>query len=522
GAQGGANDWYALARRWGAQLGAHVTIIGNDGAVLGDSLNDHGGMGNHLTRPEVLEALNQGAGASLRFSPTEGRDLLYVARRVTAGGQTAGVVRLAVSLQQIEGDVTRQGLAIAAATGIALVMAVLLSLFIAERTARPIRWLTQAAGRLAKGDLSVRLSPSTRDEVGELTRTFNAMADRLQEQVNTLDTERSRLAGVLEHMADGVIITDGSGQVRLINAAAAGLLQTRSAEATGLSVATVLRHHQLIDLWQRALAQRQEETAAVEVEHQGLFLQAIVSPLAGVERGYLIILQDLTRIRRLETVRRDFVSNISHELRTPLASLKALVDTLRDGALEDPPAAQRFLDRIEGEVDAMSQMVQELLELARIESGQVPLLLRAVPLREIIGPPTERLRPQAERANVALQVEAVPDISALADAERVQQVVTNLVHNAVKFTPAGGRVAVTAWVQADEAVIEVRDTGVGIPAADLPRIFERFYKVRGARGSGTGLGLAIARHIVQAHEGRIWAESQEGRGSVFRFTLPLA
>jgi two-component system phosphate regulon sensor histidine kinase PhoR len=229
-------------------------------------------------------------------------------------------------------------------------------------------------------------------------------------------------------------------------------------------------------------------------------------------------------VRRLETVRRDFISNISHELRTPLASLKALADTLRDGALEDPPAAQRFLDRMEVEVDALTQMVQELLELSRIESGQVGFEMAQVPVVNVVRPPVERLRPQAERADLQLSVDLAPDLPpVLADAERMQQVITNLVHNAIKFTPPGGEVAISATAGEGEVIISVRDTGVGIPADDLPRIFERFYKADRARsGGGTGLGLAIAKHIVLAHGGRIWAESVEGRGSTFYVALPLA
>jgi len=226
----------------------------------------------------------------------------------------------------------------------------------------------------------------------------------------------------------------------------------------------------------------------------------------------------------LETVRRDFVSNISHELRTPLASLKALSETLRDGALEDPPAARRFIDRMEVEVDALAQMVQELLELSRIESGQVPMRLAPASLADVIVPAVERLRPQAERAGIDLAVEIDAEAPVvLADVERIQQVVTNLVHNAIKFTPVGGSVWVRAATRSDEAVVFVQDTGAGIAADDLPRIFERFYKADRARaGGGTGLGLAIARHIVQAHGGEVGVESVEGRGSTFRFTLPLA
>jgi two-component system phosphate regulon sensor histidine kinase PhoR len=221
-------------------------------------------------------------------------------------------------------------------------------------------------------------------------------------------------------------------------------------------------------------------------------------------------------------VRRDFISNISHELRTPLASLQALVDTLRGGALDDPPAARRFLDRMETEVEALTQMVQELLELSRIESGQAPMRLIPTPVADVVFPPVERLRPQAERAGLSITIDLPPDLPpVLADAERAQQVITNIVHNAIKFTPSGGQMTLSAQPVGEDVIVSVRDTGVGIPPEDLPRIFERFYKADRARsGGGTGLGLAIAKHIVQAHGGRIWAESVEGKGSIFYVALP--
>jgi two-component system phosphate regulon sensor histidine kinase PhoR len=245
--------------------------------------------------------------------------------------------------------------------------------------------------------------------------------------------------------------------------------------------------------------------------------------VAGAE-GYLVILQDLTRVRRLETVRRDFISNISHELRTPLAGLKALVDTLRGGAIKDRSAAKRFLKRMDIEVDTLTQMVEELLELSRIESGQAPLHLAPTSVAELVIPPVDRLRPQAERAGLKITVLLPPELPpVVADPDRARLVLTNLVHNAVKFTPPGGVITVATQPAGDEVILSVQDTGVGIPADDLSRIFERFYKADRARsGGGTGLGLAIAKHIVQGHGGRIWAESVEGQGSTFHFTLPVA
>jgi two-component system phosphate regulon sensor histidine kinase PhoR len=513
------------ARRWGELLASRVTVIRADGVVLGDSDQDPATMENHLGRPEVQQALSQRVGVSTRYSQTLGYDMMYAAVPIEVNGKVVAIARAALPLTQVEASANRLRSTLVAASAVTALLAMLLAVLIAERIARPIRRLTRAAERVAEGDLNARLFLTSRDEVGQLAAAFNHMADQLHEKVTTLGGERSRLAAVLERMADGVLITDGGGHVQLINPAASRLLDTTEGNALGHSFAQVVRNYRLIELWQACRDEGKEQIAAVETDRLGLFLQAIVNPFHEADSsGYLIILQDLTQIRHLETVRRDFISNISHELRTPLAALKALVDTLRDGALEDPPAAERFLNRMETEVDALTQMVQELLELSRIESGRAPLHLAPVPVPDVVLPPVERLRPQAERAGLTLTVTLPPDLPPLqADAERIQQVVTNLVHNAVKFTPSGGRVSVWAERTGNEVVIRVHDTGVGIPSDDLPRIFERFYKADRARsGGGTGLGLAIARHIIQAHGGRIWVESVEGQGSAFYFSLPLA
>jgi two-component system phosphate regulon sensor histidine kinase PhoR len=513
-----------LAKRWAGLLDARITIISPDGTVLGESHEDRTRMDNHLSRPEVQQALATGRGSSIRYSHTVHYDMMYAAVAVSDGGQVVGIVRVAVPLRQVEANVAFLRRTIVLAMVLTTVMTVLLALFIAGRTTRPVRDLTEVAERMAKGDLDARLFSTTRDEVGQLTHAFNRMADQLREKMVTLDEKQGRLTAILDNMADGVLITDGSGQVQLLNPAAARMLSVADGSA-GRSFAQIVRDYRLVALWQECVEQCSEQVTEVEMGPQRLFLRAIISPLPGGDSGgFLVILQDLSEVRRLETVRRDFLSNISHELRTPLASLKALVDTLRDGALNDPPAAQHFVDRIETEVDALTQMVRELVELSRIESGQVPLRLGPTPITEIVLPPVDRLRPQAERAGIRLttKLPSNPPL-VLADAERVHQVVTNLVHNALKFTEGGGQVSVAAESVDGEVVVSVRDTGIGIPKDDLPRIFERFYKTDRARtGGGTGLGLSIAKHIVQAHGGRIWAESVEGEGSTFCFSLPVA
>jgi two-component system phosphate regulon sensor histidine kinase PhoR len=290
------------------------------------------------------------------------------------------------------------------------------------------------------------------------------------------------------------------------------------------SFVQAVRDHRIAEVWKRCQVSGAEEVAAIELG-MSQFMRVIVTPFLGrAGRGYLVMLQDLTQMRRLQTVRQDFISNVSHELRTPLASLRALAETLRDSALDDPPAAAHFLDRMEIEVDAMTQMVEELLELSRIESGQVPLRLNPVLPHAAIVPPIERLRPQIERGQLTVDIQVPRDMPlVLIDAGRIHQVVTNIVHNAIKFTPADGTITVSASADDTTVTVKVVDTGIGIGNNDLSRIFERFFKTDRSRTvGGTGLGLAIAKHIVQAHGGSIWATSQEGRGSIFYFTMPRA
>ncbi|MFH2102890.1 MAG: ATP-binding protein [Chloroflexota bacterium] len=363
--------------------------------------------------------------------------------------------------------------------------------------------------------------PEDVEGLEDISNAIRTLVSTFNFQLATVDAERAKLASVLEQMTDGVLIADAEGWVTFLNPAAERMFEAQA--AAGRRVAEVLRQHQLVEAWRRCQETGEAQSETVELPVRRQFLQLFVLPDRQTG-GALLLVQDLTRVRQLETVRRDFVSNVSHELRTPLASLKALTETLRDGALEDPQAAPRFLSRIETEVDALTQMAAELLELTRIESGQMPLELKKVSPEKLLHSAAERMRAQAERAGLALTVEAAADLPEVrADAARLEQVLVNLIHNAVKFTGPGGAVILSAQTEGEFVRFSVRDTGVGIPEDDLPRIFERFYRVDRARsGGGTGLGLSIARHIVEAHGGKIWAESVEGRGSTFSFTIPVA
>lgn len=399
----------------------------------------------------------------------------------------------------------------------ALILAIvflIIAIWFAWRYFKLRRDLDEYANRLRQ-----RLLETEIKELGNISSSIASILSAFNLELATSNSERARLATVLEQMTDGVIIADSQGMVQFANPAAGRLFQTSN--LTNRSLAEVIRHHQLVEAWRRSQQTRQLQSESVELPTRHQYLQLVVIPDQH-SSGSLLLVQDLTRIRRLETVRRDFISNLSHELRTPLASLQALTETLQDGALDDPPAARRFIDQIQIEVDALTQMVTELLELSRIESGRLTLDLRPVAPCALLESASRRMTLQTERANLSLRMECADDLPNVSiDLQRLEQVLVNLIHNAVKFTRAGGEIILLA--EADEGFVRfaVRDTGIGIPADDLPRIFERFYRVdRSRTGSGTGLGLSIAKHIVEAHQGKIWAESVEGRGSTFYFDIP--
>jgi two-component system phosphate regulon sensor histidine kinase PhoR len=527
----------------GEATGTRVTIILPDGRVVADSEEDPARMENHAGRPEVQQALGGGEGAvgsAQRHSATLDRDLYYVAVPLPAnGGAARGVARLAVPVANIEASL--QGLT-ATLLGTVLLVGVftLLASFLFTRiTLRPLVQLAVLASRLGKGDLDARLpvDAGARDEMSQLARTFNEMAARLAGAIGRLIVQRDDMNAVLQQMAEGLIMTDEQGHIVQMNRAAGALLDTREEQAVGKPFIQVVRDHELNARLHAALASDGKSTTTHEVSYGPRLLQVTLAavPHAGRRNG-LAVMHDVTQLRQLERARRDFVANISHELRTPLASIKLLVETLETAVEEDPAEARDFLRRIDTEVDGLTQLVRELLELSRIESGQVELTLAPVEPQELLEAAAKRLTPLAERAGISVRVEAANDLpECLADRDRVEQVLLNLLHNAIKYTAPGGEVTLSAGRcerPPDMLQFAVADTGAGIPADDLPRIFERFYKVDKARTGmrsggrsiegGTGLGLAIAKHIVQAHGGSIWAESVEGKGSTFYFTLPVA
>lgn len=514
----------SVARRFGDDTGNRVTIIRLDGDVLGDSEADPATMENHATRPEVLQAESAGSGESVRHSATVGVDFVYVAVPIRSNGVALGFARVARPLAAVQASLDRLRDVVVAAALVLSLASGAAALAFAERVTRPLVELTRLASEFGDGKLRRRLRLRGGGEIADLGRAFDRMADELEASISSMETEHAKLQALLEALADGILMVDGEKRIVLANRAAAQLVHVHG-EYVGRPLIEAVLDHEVDALLTDALEHDERRERVHERPSARLTLRIIAAPVhTGHERLGLLLLQDLTQLRRLETARRDFVANISHELRTPLASIKALVETLQDGALDDPPEARRFLAQVDDEVDQLTQLVRELMELSRIESGLVPFRREVVGASELVAPALERLRAQAERARLSLEVcvdvEAPPVV---ADPQRMGQVFLNLLHNAIKFTPPGGRITITARPEGDSVAISVSDTGVGIAPDDLPRIFERFYKADKARtGSGTGLGLAIVKHIVEAHGGTVRVESALGKGTTFTVTLSAA
>ena len=521
-----------MTKTLAVSVGNRITIIALDGTVLGDSDVDPAVMENHAQRPEFRAALTDRSGVSVRYSTSIGREFIYAAVPIVRDGTLIGVARIAQPLDRVNAQIAQ--LRLVALLGIAFsgVLAAGLAWLLSRYIIQPINDLTAVTSGMAAGDLRRRADPRGTDEIGRLGLTFNRMADELSDTIGIISDERAKLSAILETMGDGLLMIDHDDAIVLANSAAERLLNPISRlarprrEVRGRALIEVAHDHELPRLVLDARQQGQVSSMLIELGGGRRTIRAVAAPVRGVAGGpVLLVLQDLTEVRRLETARRDFVANISHELRTPLASLKALVETLDGGAIEDGDAARHFLGLMNGEVDHLTQLVRELLELSRIESGQVPLAREAIAPCDLIHLAIARLATQADRAGLELTTESGDDLPpVLADPERISQVFLNLLHNAIKFTPAGGRIVVGAERQGGAVAFRVRDSGTGIDPDDLPRIFERFYKADKARsGGGTGLGLAIAKHLVGVHGGTLGAQNNsDGPGTTFIFTLPVA
>jgi two-component system phosphate regulon sensor histidine kinase PhoR len=407
---------------------------------------------------------------------------------------------------------------------VSLVAAALLGLVMSSTIMSPLGRLARAARAIAAGKLGHRVSPRPLGEVGELADVFNEMARSLQDLIAAASQERNRLTAALNSSTDAVVAVDGEGRVAFANSAAERLFFRTQEELLGNPFVWIMPNEQVIEALRASRDEGRREICLVERPNRQ-HLQVTTTPiLGGGEWAALVVFHDLTDVKRAEQVRRDFVANVSHELRTPLASVKSVIETLQGGALEDETAAREFLGRADAEIDRLVQMVEELLELSRIESGDVPIAQEPVDMGRVLAGAVERLRLRAKSGGLSLTLDVPTDLPpVIGDVVRLERVMLNLLHNAIKFTEAGGSIHVSAAFTGDAVEVKVSDTGTGIASEDLPRVFERFYKGDRSRGSvGTGLGLAVVKHTVEAHGGTVSVESEVGLGSTFSFSIPAA
>ncbi len=519
-----------LAKVLGERAGYQVTLIDPFGNVLGDSEQTHAGvrlMDNHADRPEVRTAITGRVGTSQRHVPTELVAKLYVAIPVVEAGTTLGVLRVAVPLTGVA-DLRR---GIRRAAGLGLVLGVGLALLVgawsAKRLTDPLRQLADTARAYARGDFSKPAGDAPIREVHELAMSLNTMVQDVRRSIEALKTERNQAATILENMAEGIIALDAQGRLLALNPSAAALLGVPHPGALGRSLFEQVRQQDLQGLARQVLEQRRpilRELSMFQPFERLLRVHAAPCPPGGADGpAAILILQDITDTARYEQLRKDFVANVSHELKSPLTSIRGSVETLLHGGLDDPPHNREFVELIQEDVQRLTRLIDDVLALSQIESQAVPLRVGPLPLATLVRDVIATLQPASTAQGLAVSVEVPDDLVIHADPDRLRQVVTNLVDNAIKYNRTGGSLRVTGRLNGSSAVLEVMDTGIGIPAEDLPRIFERFYRVDKARSralGGTGLGLAIVKHIVEAHGGSVCVTSQLHEGSTFSVTLP--
>jgi two-component system phosphate regulon sensor histidine kinase PhoR len=518
--------WDALADETGRLARARVTIIRRDGVVLGDSqvsLNQLTGLENHIDRPEVAEALAKGQGESTRYSTTIKGRMLYAAMAFHRGNETAGVVRIAMPLVEIDQSLEKLRRLLIFASLLALVLAILLSAVATQLASRNVRALTSAARTMAKGDLSIRTTVTGHDEFAELGRTLDRLAQSLSASLADLRSERDLLERILTGMQEGILLVDSTGRLSLFNPAFREMFLL-NADVVGHPLLEIIRHAELKALLDQAVSSGiavSGEIDVVGIKPRRLLVHA--SAIAG-DRGTLLVLVDVTDIRRLESLRRDFVANASHELRTPVASVRSALETLQGALTADPAAAADFLDIIDRNVKRLHQLIEDLLDLSRIESREFKLHLECLGLGSVIADALSVFHERAEKKQITLRQLLPADLPPVrADRRAVEQVLTNLIDNAVKYCPEGAEVSVRAIADGSLVRVSVEDTGPGIESQHLPRLFERFYRVDPGRSrelGGTGLGLSIVKHLVEAMGQTIDVESTFGRGTTFSFTLP--
>ena len=535
-----ASQLQPMVRDLGIRAAARITVITADGVVIADSAvrdEDLPSIENHRSRPEVQQALSTGHGQDIRPSHTTGERTMYRALVMAHPAQTAPIiVRAGLPMVLLDHDLDQLTHTILTALGIAFLTAMSLTIWLVRSLTQPLSNIAQAAQRLASGSQTVPIKTTAQDEVGLLAATLNQLTDQLHTKISELSEDRAQLLAVLTSMVEGVMVLDRRGSVLQINPALERMFNTSRAEARGRPFAELFRHRQLHELVEAVLETRKNREAEITLPLTSRCLH-IEASTAGGERDneacVVLVFHDITKLRQLETIRKDFVANVSHELRTPLTSIKGYVEALLDGAKDDPVTTANFLDIILKQSDRLNLIIEDLLELSRIESGRVSFREEPIDIHAVIDRALSTIRPLAEKKGHTLLTSLDGILpTAAGDEDRLVQVLTNLLDNSVKYTPAGGTITITArpapipdtTTPPNSAIdLIVSDTGIGIPESDRPRVFERFYRVDKARSremGGTGLGLAIVKHIVEGHHGQVWVEANHPKGSRFVVRIP--
>ncbi len=518
-----------IADEIGNNLDLRVTIINSSGKVLGDSELDAeklANLENHLYRPEVQQALKTGLGQSKRYSITVEKELLYLAT-LFDNQNNQGIVRLSIPLSEIEFITSSLRKLLLFALVISFAFALVLNFLVAIFISKPIKEMSWVANSIARGDFSKKtFRLRTNDEIQDLAKALNYMSDQVKLRIDQVTASKSHLETVLLSMVEGVMVIDSQANILLVNKALCELFYIKE-EVVGKKPIEALRNIEIQELAEKILdAKKSLETKEVTIlipEERHLLIHATPILREKKTEGAVLVFHDITDLRKLERVRRDFVANVSHELRTPATSIKGYAETLLEGALEDKANAKEFIKIIHSDSQRLAYLVNDLLDLAKIESGKLHLDLKPCSIKSILKRVLVMLDKKIKEKRLKIKIDIPPKTAkVLADKESISQVFLNLIDNAIKYSLEGGTVTISAFEKNNMAYIQIKDQGIGIEQKNIQRIFERFYRVDKGRSrqlGGTGLGLAIVKHIVVAHKGSVAVESKFNYGSTFTFTL---
>jgi two-component system, OmpR family, phosphate regulon sensor histidine kinase PhoR len=518
------NTWVAA----NASSGVRISVIGADGRVLADSQSETATMEGHAERSEVVAALRHGEGRDTRPSASVGTELLYYAvREDLPGGGTPVVLRLALPMTGFSDQLWNFRRNLWLWSLLIYLCAGAIAMLMSRSYSSRIERLREFSRRVAEGDFRPLASDGSGDSLEALGTSLNQTAARLDRTIRTLTEERNLSAAILGSMVEGVAVVNAGERLAFANPGFASILGLDVPPVAGSSLLEVVRQTELIGAVRRVLAgePRVEAEIVTGTLRQHYFAATVASVRAGETSGAVIVLHDITDLRRLERIRRDFVANVSHEFRTPLTAIQGFAETLIGGAIDDPQNRGRFLAIILEHSRRLARLTEDLLRLSQMDAEQLEMEIRAVSVPQLIESCYETAQRRAGEKGLALSLNLpsqIPDV--LADNRRLQEVLQNLLDNAIQYTLPGGKIVLSAETRGDDVIFTVADTGIGIPQADQPRIFERFYRVDVARSreaGGTGLGLSISKHLVEAQGGRIWVDSEVGVGSKFHFSIPV-